>query len=82
MSKNFIKPKAQGLKPKAKCLIIDDVMIASHKTYRISIVNISMKRTCQLLALGFKPWALSLVEDNGVEPLTPCVQGRCSGQLS
>ena len=22
------------------------------------------------------------VEDNGVEPLTPCVQGRCSGQLS
>ena len=23
-----------------------------------------------------------LVEDNGFEPLTPCVQGRCSSQLS
>jgi len=23
-----------------------------------------------------------VVEDNGVEPLTPCVQGRCSSQLS
>ena len=22
------------------------------------------------------------VEDNGFEPLTPCVQGRCSSQLS
>ncbi len=25
---------------------------------------------------------LFLVEDNGFEPLTPCVQGRCSSQLS
>jgi len=25
---------------------------------------------------------LVLVEDNGFEPLTPCVQGRCSSQLS
>ena len=23
-----------------------------------------------------------IVEDNGFEPLTPCVQGRCSSQLS
>ena len=23
-----------------------------------------------------------LVENNGFEPLTPCVQGRCSSQLS
>ena len=22
------------------------------------------------------------VENNGVEPMTPCVQGRCSSQLS
>ena len=26
--------------------------------------------------------SLFLVEDNGFEPLTPCVQGRCSSQLS
>jgi hypothetical protein len=25
---------------------------------------------------------LSFVENNGFEPLTPCVQGRCSSQLS
>jgi hypothetical protein len=25
---------------------------------------------------------IRLVEDNGFEPLTPCVQGRCSSQLS
>jgi len=24
----------------------------------------------------------TLVENKGVEPLTPCVQSRCSGQLS
>ena len=24
----------------------------------------------------------TFVEDNGFEPLTPCVQGRCSSQLS
>jgi hypothetical protein len=26
--------------------------------------------------------APQIVENKGVEPLTPCVQGRCSGQLS
>ncbi len=25
---------------------------------------------------------LKIVENNGFEPLTPCVQGRCSSQLS
>ena len=24
----------------------------------------------------------NIVENNGFEPLTPCVQGRCSSQLS
>ena len=26
--------------------------------------------------------AKRIVENNGFEPLTPCVQGRCSSQLS
>ena len=30
MSKNFIKLKAQSVKLKANCLIIDDVMIMNH----------------------------------------------------
>jgi len=25
---------------------------------------------------------VGIVENNGFEPLTPCVQGRCSSQLS
>jgi hypothetical protein len=29
-----------------------------------------------------KPQTAHFVENKGVEPLTPCVQGRCSGQLS
>ncbi len=40
-------------------------------------------RCGELLMIGFR---LSLnshfVENNGFEPLTPCVQGRCSSQLS
>jgi hypothetical protein len=39
------------------------------------------------LSVGFNPplgglGGAQLVENKGVEPLTPCVQGRCSGQLS
>ena len=36
--------------------------------FELSIVN------CEL--------SIDLVENNGFEPLTPCVQGRCSSQLS
>ncbi len=32
--------------------------------------------------LPLLPRASALVENNGFEPLTPCVQGRCSSQLS
>ena len=37
-------------------------------------------RLCQYLTFG-KVW-VGMVENNGFEPLTPCVQGRCSSQLS
>jgi hypothetical protein len=30
----------------------------------------------------FQERTLRVVENKGVEPLTPCVQGRCSDQLS
>jgi hypothetical protein len=39
MSKNFIKRKAQSVKLKAKCLIIDDVKIMNLQTYRNPIVK-------------------------------------------
>ncbi len=32
--------------------------------------------------LKLYPYGMFLVENNGFEPLTPCVQGRCSSQLS
>ena len=37
--KELLKLKAQGLTPKATCLIIDDVMITNHQTCRIATVK-------------------------------------------
>ena len=31
-----------------------------------------------LLLLSSMKFSKNMVEDNGIEPLTPCVQGRCS----
>ena len=31
---------------------------------------------------SFSSFIQGMVENNGFEPLTPCVQGRCSSQLS
>ena len=48
--------------------------------YNMSMIDVLLWRTFKI---GFR---LSLnshfVENNGFEPLTPCVQGRCSSQLS
>jgi hypothetical protein len=58
-------------------------MIMNHQTDRNTIVRHQYEKNLKKQkALGVKLSALSFVEDNGVEPLTPCVQGRCSGQLS
>jgi hypothetical protein len=35
-----------------------------------------------LYASSLLPTYKFVVEDIGVEPMTPCVQGRCSSQLS
>jgi hypothetical protein len=61
---------------------LDDVMIMNHQTYRNTIVKHQYEKNESLKVLGFTLSALSLVEDIGVEPMTPCVQGRCSDQLS
>ena len=37
---------------------------------------------CGLKARKICPWSVSCVENNGFEPLTPCLQSRCSSQLS
>ena len=42
--------------------------------------HLKFRRTaCQLPVAN---WYLKKVEDIGVEPMTLCVQGRCSSQLS
>jgi hypothetical protein len=39
--------------------------------YALKIMRHNLHRNC-----------VAIVENNGFEPLTPCVQGRCSSQLS
>ena len=56
MSKNFIKPKAQGIKPKAKCLIIDDVKMTNLQTYSKSIVKHQYVKNSS--TFGFRLYAL------------------------
>ena len=50
----------------------------------IVYILIISKELVLLLTLCLMPYALNLkeVEDIGVEPMTLCVQGRCSSQLS
>ena len=42
---------------------------------RLHLFN--LRTICQ-----FDSWSFKIVEDIGVEPMTLCVQGRCSSQLS
>ena len=44
------------------------------------LINPTSNLKEQHLNLYLSVWFF--VEDNGFEPLTPCVQGRCSSQLS
>jgi hypothetical protein len=60
-------------------LNVDDVQVMNPQTFRLTSEYV---KNCQLLASAFKLWALIVVEDIGVEPMTTCVQGRCSDQLS
>ena len=48
--------------------------------FALSLVH-SLQFLLQYVNELYSPDANS-VEDNGFEPLTPCVQGRCSSQLS
>ena len=43
-----------------------------------TVTSINLKE----LYFLYPPLGVRGVEDNGFEPLTPCVQGRCSSQLS
>ena len=51
-------------------LNVENVMDSNQKLLPYKSHSMSKKRT------------IKKVEDNGFEPLTPCVQGRCSSQLS
>ena len=51
-----------------------------HKQRTKSLEKICVSRLVSIKMLTSSPNLLkmNLVEDNGIEPLTPCVQGRCS----
>ena len=49
---------------------------------RRSIVDVQVMNLQALCLHLLYKQELLVVEDIGVEPMTPCVQGRCSSQLS
>ena len=49
--------------------------------YHLSNTNLTLLLILILGNVGYKN-QLTFVENNGVEPLTPCLQSRCSSQLS
>ena len=53
-------------------LVVVNAMESNHTRCPISYILSSLLNTL----------LLKKVEDIGVEPMTPCVQGRCSSQLS
>ena len=59
---------------------------SSNMSKNLSDVQISDAQMCRLFYssayLHISSFTHSQVENNGFEPLTPCVQGRCSSQLS
>ena len=55
-------------------LVVVNVMESNHTRCLISYISTIITLLNTLL--------LKKVEDIGVEPMTPCVQGRCSSQLS
>ena len=79
-------------------LVFADVMVTNHQTdtsrvvtsiilkelLRTSPLSFSASDHCVILrrAYVFKQPPAVLVEDIGVEPMTPCLQSRCSSQLS
>ena len=47
-----------------------------------NVLDSNQKITSLQVTFYVKKRTIKKVEDNGFEPLTPCVQGRCSSQLS
>ena len=52
------------------------------RSIRFEYRDLSIEMTCACLISHIYYLTSYLVENNGFEPLTPCVQGRCSSQLS
>jgi hypothetical protein len=71
MSKSY-----KQVAPNGAYLLFADVKV-TNLTDLISTSYFYKELFCALFPLG-----LGLVEDIGVEPMTLCVQGRCSSQLS
>ena len=66
--------KGKARSPYFSCIVYMDinVHVIHHFSYSLACVNMS-KISCA---------TKRKVENNGFEPLTPCLQSRCSSQLS
>ena len=66
------------LQNKTTSLLLSSLSIIFFNMSKNVIEYITKCSKCYLLTNCFS----QIVENNGFEPLTPCVQGRCSSQLS
>ena len=72
------RAKASAMRP---CLLL--VLPTTYGRYILSALTLLFSVTsCQRSFENIPIIGLSRVENNGFEPLTPCVQSRCSSQLS
>ena len=46
------------------------------------MINVLKLQSCVSICQRSLPQTMRMVENNGFEPLTPCLQSRCSSQLS
>ena len=87
---SFIASMSQGIRhapfttfafrPKGRTLILSALPSIVHRTCRkeFPVITVLLVSICQRSLSQHK----GSVENNGFEPLTPCLQSRCSSQLS
>ena len=78
------RAKASAMRPSLLSLSIRSHLRASGMIYTFSSLLLKLLFACTIChrSVIFVSYVSDGVENNGFEPLTLCVQGRCSSQLS
>ncbi len=79
-----VRAKASAMRPSLLSLFIRPHLRASGMIYTFSSLLLKLLFACTIChrSFIFVSYVSDGVENNGFEPLTLCVQGRCSSQLS